>query len=73
MQQAIRINEEGARHDGIEKVKEDGTIVFLDENVRNMRDVLGYDCEEIKIPELRERAEELNGKLKRCYEKYGVK
>ncbi len=73
LQQAIRINEEGARHDGIEKVKEDGTIVFLDENVRNMRDVLGYDCEEIKIPELRERAEELNGKLKRCYEKYGVK
>jgi len=72
LQDAIRINQDGARFDGIEEVKHDGTIVFLDENVRNMDEVLGYQCKELKISELEERARELNAKLNKCYEKSGV-
>jgi len=72
LQDAIRINQDGARFDGIEEVKHDGTIVFLDENVRNMEEVLGYQCKELKISELEERARELNAKLNKCYEKSGV-
>jgi hypothetical protein len=70
--EAIRINEEGARMDGIEKVKDDGTVVFVDENVEYMRQVVGYHCKELKPEESEERAKELNRGLKRLYEKYKV-
>jgi hypothetical protein len=72
LQDAVRINQDGARFDGIEDVRQDGTVVFLDENVRNMEEVLGYSCKELKISELEERARELNAKLTKCYEKSGV-
>jgi len=72
LEEAIRINEDGARWDGIEKVKDDGTVVYLDETVRNMREVLGYDCKELKVTETEERAKELNIKLKKLYEKHKV-
>ena len=72
LEEAIRINEEGAKMDGIEKIKDDGTVVFLDQNVEYMRQVVGYDCKELKIDESEERAKELNRGLKRLYEKYKV-
>lgn len=72
LNEAIRINEEGAKIDGIEKVKDDGTVVFLDENVEYMRQVVGYHCKELKLEESEERAKELNRGLKRLYEKYKV-
>lgn len=72
LEEAININEEGARFDGIEKVKSDGTVVFLEENVKLMREVVGYECKELKITETDERAKELNTKLKKLYEKYGI-
>jgi len=70
LEDAIKINEKGSRFDGIEAVKDDGTVVYLDENARNMEDILGYHCKELRVSEVGERAKELNAKLKRCYEKY---
>jgi malate/lactate dehydrogenase len=70
--EAIRINEEGAKIDGIEKVEDDGTVVFVDENVEYMREVVGYHCKKLKPEESEERAKELNRGLKRLYEKYKV-
>jgi hypothetical protein len=72
LKEAVHINEEGAKMDGIEKVKDDGTVVFLDENVENMRQVVGYHCKELKLEESEERAKELNRGLRRLYEKYKV-
>lgn len=72
IEEAIEINEVGARLDGIERVKDDGTVVFMDENVELMREVVGYECSELKISESEERAKELNTKLKRLYEKYNI-
>jgi len=72
LREAVKINEDGARIDGIEKVKEDGTVIYLDENVRNMREVVGYECKELKPSESEERARELNEGLKKLYEKYKV-
>ena len=57
---------------GIEKIKDDGTVVFLDENVEYMKQVVGYNCKELKLEETEERAKELNTGLKRLYEKYRV-
>ena len=70
--EAVEINEKGARLDGIERVKDDGTVVYLEENVKYMREVVGYECEELKPSESEERARELNRHLKRLYDKYSV-
>lgn len=72
LEDAIEINEAGARLDGIERVEDDGTVVFVDENVKQMRDVVGYECKELKISESEERAKELNTKLRKLYEKYDI-
>jgi len=72
LEEAIRINEAGARIDGIDRVKDDGTVVYIEENVEKMRRVLGYECEELKVSESEERARELNAKLTKLYEKYNV-
>ena len=72
LKEAVKINEDGAKIDGIEKVKPDGTVVFVDENVKMMREVVGYDCPGIKPAEHEERAKELDAKLKKLYEKYNV-
>lgn len=43
-EQAIEINQAGGRIDGIKEIKEDGTVVYLDQNVQYMREVVGYEC-----------------------------
>jgi malate/lactate dehydrogenase len=70
---AIRINEKGAEIDGIEKIKGDGTVVFCDKNVEYMREILGFECKELKPSKSEERARELNALLKKLYEKHNVK
>lgn len=70
--EAIAINKAGGRIDGIEEIKDDGTVVFLDENVEYMREVVGYECKELRLKDSEERAKELNAGLKRLYEKYHV-
>jgi malate/lactate dehydrogenase len=72
IEEAIRINEAGARIDGIDRVKDDGTVVYLEENVEKMREILGYECTELKVSESEERAKELNAKLQNLYEKYNI-
>jgi hypothetical protein len=71
-EEAVRINEEGGRIDGIEEIRDDGTVVFCEENVEHMREVVGYECEELKPKESEERAKELNKLLMKLYDKYNV-
>jgi len=71
-EEAIRINEEGGKIDGIEKIKNDGTVVFCEKNVEYMREVVGYECPELKPSESEERAKELNTLLHKLYDKYNV-
>ena len=72
IEEAIKINRAGGQHDGIERIKEDGTVVYRDENVEYMREVVGYECKELKPSESEERARELNDLLKKLYDKYNV-
>jgi hypothetical protein len=72
LEEAVKINEAGGRLDGVERVKDDGTVVFVEENVRLMREVVGYECEELKVSESEERARELNAKLRKLYTKYSI-
>jgi malate/lactate dehydrogenase len=71
-EEAVRINEEGGRIDGIEEIRDDGTVVFCEENVEYMREVVGYECEELRPRDSEERAKELNKLLMKLYDKYNV-
>ncbi|MFC1981370.1 hypothetical protein ACFLVN_03905, partial [Chloroflexota bacterium] len=64
LEQAIKINEEAEKFDGIEKIKDDGTVVFTDKTYSIMRE-LGYDCRELPIDELEPRSRELKGLIKK--------
>ena len=64
LEEAIRINEEGQRFDGIEKIDEDGTVHFTANSVAIVREMIGYDCKVMKLNETEERSKELGSKFK---------
>jgi len=72
-EKAIQINEEAQKWDGIEKIKEDGTVIFTDIAYNTFKELLGYDCKELKIDEIEDRAKELGTKFKEFARKHGVK
>ena len=72
LEQAVDINEEGALWDGIQSVKKDGTVIYTEKATKNMREALGYECEEFKVSETEERAKELNTKLRDLYQKHRI-
>jgi hypothetical protein len=68
LERALEVNREGAKLDGIEEMRDDGSIVFTEEAVQIMRETLGYECERLTVEESEERAEELD----RLYRRYSV-
>ncbi len=69
MEEAIRINEEGLKYDGIEKIEDDGTVVCTEKAIQFMKEIFGYDCSRIEIEENEEKAKE----LKFVYRQYVTK
>lgn len=59
LDEAIKINEEMAKYDGIEEIKADGTLVVTDESYKTLKETLGYDCKQFTPNESAERAKEL--------------
>lgn len=70
LEEAIRINEEGLKCDGIERIKDDGTVVFTEKSADIMREMLEYDCRKLKLMECEERAKRLRLLYKRFAEKH---
>jgi len=58
MEQALTINVEAEKFDGIEMVKDDGTVVYTDESYSIMKE-LGYDCKELTPDEWERRFDEI--------------
>jgi hypothetical protein len=56
---ARRINEDGARFDGIERIDDDGTVHFRSANAEPLREHLGYDAAPLRLAESRGRSVEL--------------
>jgi len=71
-ERAIQINEEAQKWDGIEKIEEDGTVIFTDEAYNAFKDLLGYECKKMKVKETEERVKELDKLYKKFARKYGV-
>jgi hypothetical protein len=63
IEEAIRVNNECQKFDGIEEIRRDGTIVITDESYQIMKDLIGYDCKSLKVEEAAGWAEELRTKF----------
>ena len=70
LEEAVRVNEEGNRYDGIEKVLDDGTVIFTEKEMSIMKEMIGYECKKMTIDESEERAEELKIKFGDFAKKY---
>jgi len=70
LEEAIKINEESNRLDGVDEIRSNGDIVITDKSVEIIKRMLGYDCKILKISESAERAKELAKLYKIFAEKY---
>ena len=62
LEEAIRINQEGQRLDGIERIDSDGTVYFATHTMAILKETLGYECLRMPLSEVNEWAEELRSK-----------
>jgi len=72
MEQAIKINTDDAKYEGIEKIKEDGTLVVTDEACEIAKKHLGVECREIRVADTADWAKELLAAFKRLGDKYNA-
>lgn len=63
LEEAVEINRQCQKFDGIEAVESDGTVRFTAETVNVVRELLGYDCSAMALDECEARAEELAAKF----------
>jgi hypothetical protein len=69
LEEAVKVNIECQKYDGIEEIREDGTIVITDESYQIMKDLIGYDCKSLKVEEAAGWAAELKEKFSRWADK----
>ena len=69
LDEAVRINWENSKLEGIEEIKDDGTVVFTERNYQLMKELLNYDCKIMTIDESEQRAAELD----RLYNEFAKK
>jgi len=72
LDEAIAINERSHIFDGIERIEDDGTVIFAARSVGIMRDVLGYECGHLPPEEAEDRAHELIARFGALAERCGV-
>ena len=63
MEEAIEVNEEGNRYDGIDKILDDGTVVYTDKEMAIMKEMIGYECKKMNIDESEARSNEIHAKF----------
>jgi hypothetical protein len=72
LEEAIRINLEGLKHEGVEKLKEDGTVVITEEAYQVHKEILGVDWREIHFNDMEEVSNELMSALQKLADKHNV-
>ena len=70
LEQAIQINKDALKFDGVEEIKDDGTLVCTDEACKVMKDLTGYDAKECKPGEIEDRAKQILADFRKLAEKY---
>ncbi|MBA7641748.1 hypothetical protein ES703_49433 [subsurface metagenome] len=70
MEQAIKINADAAKFEGVEEIKDDGTLVVTDEAYEIAKKLLGVECRQIQVKDTADWAKELLAAFKRLGDKY---
>lgn len=72
LEEAIDINERSHPFDGIERIAEDGTAIFVEETVETLRTELGYDCHRLEPLAAESRGTELLDRFREYAARHGV-
>jgi hypothetical protein len=72
-EEAVKINVEGLKFDGIEKVRDDGTVILTKRMSEAVKNSFNYDLKEFRIEQVEKIADELMERMKELAEKAGVK
>jgi len=70
LEEAIKINVDGIKHEGTEEIKEDGTLVLTDEAYIVQRELYGLDLREYKFADIEDIAKTMAAILKKLITKY---
>jgi hypothetical protein len=70
LEEAVRMNAEAQKREGIEKVSRDGTVVFTDEAVRIMEDEMGWGLKSFNVRDCEKVAEDLSHSYGALVERY---
>jgi len=70
LEEAKKLNWENSKLEGIEEIKDDGTVIFTEKNMQIMKELIGYYCKMMKIDECEEWAKELSKLYNKFAEKY---
>jgi predicted RNA-binding protein with TRAM domain len=73
LEQAVAINEEGQRADGIERIEADGMVVLTDKAQRAVKEMFGIELRQFKPEEAQSAAEQLSQQLRGLGERYGLR
>ncbi|MBN2570428.1 MAG: hypothetical protein JXB42_13460 [Deltaproteobacteria bacterium] len=73
MEQAVKYNMDQAKYEGVEEIKEDGTLIVTDEAYQITKEMLGIECREIKVADTADWSSELVAAFKKLGEKYNAK
>ncbi len=72
MEQAIKYNVDQARYEGVEAIKEDGTLLVTEEAYEITKKLLGIDCKEIRVADSPKWAKEILQAFKILGKKYNA-
>lgn len=70
MEHAVRVNEDGARAEGVEQITEDGTLIFTDEAAGICKDLYGVEVKTIPLSEMEELGKRMHAVVKELVTKY---
>lgn len=65
LEEAIRINNDGQKFDGVESIQNDGTVVITEKTAAIFKKLLDFDCRTYKVNETEARSKELDERFKR--------
>ncbi|GAG34849.1 unnamed protein product, partial [marine sediment metagenome] len=70
LEQALRMNAEAQRNEGIDRVNRDGTVVFTDEAVKIMDEEVNWDLKSFNVRDCEKVAEDLGHAYRALVEKH---
>lgn len=70
LEQAVKINADGAKFEGIEEIRGDGTLVVTDEAYEITKKLVGVECREVNPADALDWAKELAPAFRKLGEKY---